>query len=87
MDKLNFEEEWDIIRSLVKMIASSATEIGNSKKINCKNFEQIICSAWSWENKPAFPFQMGESKRQGIKWYINPNPMFCAICHRFKATL
>lgn len=79
-------DEWEIVRDLVKLIANSMTEIGNCKKMGCENFEQTLCSLWSWEEKPKFHFQMNEPIRQGVKWYINPNPMFCALCHKWKSS-
>lgn len=84
MGKYSFEQDFDIVKELTQIFGSALTEVGNSKKMNCRNFHHDLCSRWSWTYKPSFPFQMDEPRSTGNEWNINPNPMFCAICHRFR---
>lgn len=82
MSNHSFEQDFDIMKELTQLFGSALTEVGNSK-MSCRNFHQVLCSAWSWNHKPNFRFQMGESTSTDNEWNINPHPMFCAICHRF----
>lgn len=82
-------EDLEAIKHFSKVSSSSQMFIGNFKKMNCDYFDGDFCNAWSWGDYNfsglSRHFVLGAPVKREGRWFINPDPFFCALCPKWRS--
>jgi hypothetical protein len=70
-------------RAYLRTLNMILDHTGMRKKESCRHHMDNLCTYWSWTDRPAVPYQMGEPRSKDGKWYISPTFPRCAVCQTY----
>ncbi|MBS7287295.1 MAG: hypothetical protein KIH01_00720 [Candidatus Freyarchaeota archaeon] len=66
------------------ILISAAENHGKEKKNTCTFYRGDVCNCWCWKDEPSSEPFILVSVKKGDGWYIDPHPIYCALCFAYE---